>query len=283
MISPEEEEYILREAYVPEHIVRLMVGISEGEPYLANGYVFFAKENWLIFIGYPVAREFKAEDFTATLQKTIKQFSPACTWFIAPEVPDSILAAARQRESDEYYKLDLHSYEAPKDLIRQIRKAGKNLEVEKSRKYTPDHATLTQEFLQREKPSAKVKELFLRIPQYVAHSQTSLLLNAWDRSKKLSAFYVVELAAHKFADYVVGCFSKENYAAHSSDLLFLEMINLAKENHKQYIHLGLGVNEGIRKFKRKWGGIPFLKYEFGELSDESKGPISWIKALEAKL
>lgn len=217
------------------------------------------------------------------MQKTIKEFNPAYTWFIAPEVPDSILPAARQRESDEYYKLDLRDHEVPKDLIRQIRKAGENLEVEKSRKYSRDHATLTQEFLQREEPPPRVKELFLRIPQYVAHSPTSFILNAWDRRKKLSAFYVVELAAHKFAAYVAGCFSKKNYVAHASDFLFFEMINLAKENHKEYIHLGLGVNEGIRKFKRKWGGIPFLNYEFCELSGEPKGPISWIKALEAKL
>lgn len=44
------------------------------------------------------------------------------------------------------------------------------------------------------------------------------------------------------------------------------MINLAREYGKGYINLGLGVNEGIRRFKEKWGGIPFLRYEFYELS-----------------
>jgi len=38
MILPEEEEDILREASVPEHIVRLMVAVSKGEPYLASSY-----------------------------------------------------------------------------------------------------------------------------------------------------------------------------------------------------------------------------------------------------
>ena len=36
---------------------------------------------------------------------------------------------------------------------------------------------------------------------------------------------------------------------HASDLLFLEMINLAKEHKKDYINLGLGVNEGIKGLK----------------------------------
>jgi hypothetical protein len=58
---------------------------------------------------------------------------------------------------------------------------------------------------------------------------------------------------------------------------------LAGEKHKEYIHLGLGVNEGIRRFKKKWGGIPFLKYEFCELSGGAKEPLSWLWFLEAKL
>jgi hypothetical protein len=46
------------------------------------------------------------------------------------------------------------------------------------------------------------------------------------------------------------------------------MITLAQERGKQVINLGLGVNEGISRFKKKWGGEPFLKYEFCELHYE---------------
>lgn len=56
-----------------------------------------------------------------------------------------------------------------------------------------------------------------------------------------------------------------------SDLLFYEMINLAKEHGKGYINLGLGVNEGIRRFKEKWGGVPFLRYEFCEYRRKDTG------------
>lgn len=54
MISPEEEKYILSKAYVPEHIVSLMVLISKGEPFLIEDYICFSKDNWLIFVGYPL-------------------------------------------------------------------------------------------------------------------------------------------------------------------------------------------------------------------------------------
>jgi hypothetical protein len=37
------------------------------------------------------------------------------------------------------------------------------------------------------------------------------------------------------------------------------------EYDKRYIHLGLGVNEGIRRFKAKWGGRPTHPYQMCEL------------------
>jgi hypothetical protein len=198
-------------------------------------------------------------------------------------MPDSFLHAARQRESDEYYKLDIKNQKVKKNLMQTIQKASANLTVEKCRRFSPSHITLTKEFLNRETPSPRVRELFLRMPEYVARSSTSIVLSAWDKNRNLSAFYVIELAAREFATYVVGCFSKSHYVAHASDLLFFEMINLAGENHKEYIHLGLGVDEGIRRFKKKWGGIPFLKYEFCELSARTEGPLPWLRSLEAKL
>jgi hypothetical protein len=39
------------------------------------------------------------------------------------------------------------------------------------------------------------------------------------------------------------------------------MIELSRKYGKKYIHLGLGVNEGVRRFKKKWGGRPVSPYE----------------------
>lgn len=282
MVSPGQEEYLLKKAYVPEHIISLMAGISKGEPFLEDEFVFFAQDDWLIFVGYPLDHDFQADFFLAALKETLKIFHPARAWFIAPEVPTSLSPAVHSRESDEYFKLELKTHEIKKDLFRAVEKASRLLRVEKSRSLSKEHALLTEEFLKRENPSSRIKELFLRMPGYVSHSKTALVLSAYDRKEKLSAYYVLELAAEKFAVYVVGCFSREHYVAHASDLLFYEMTQLAKENQKDYIHLGLGVNEGIRRFKKKWGGTPFLKYESGELTGRPKGPLSWIRALEAK-
>ena len=74
------------------------------------------------------------------------------------------------------------------------------------------------------------------------------------------------MGRHKqFSNYIIGCNSKENYVLGASDLLLFELINLSLEYNKDYIHLGLGVNAGIRRFKEKWGGVPTRRYEMCEL------------------
>ena len=74
MITDDQEAYILSKAYVPEHIVSLMVLISKGEAFLIDDYLCYAKDDWLIIIGYPLGREFTADRFNALVQEVTVRF-----------------------------------------------------------------------------------------------------------------------------------------------------------------------------------------------------------------
>lgn len=282
MISPAEEEYILNEAYVPEHIVSLMSLISKGEPFLIEDHLCFSKDNWLIFIGYPLKEDFAQEKFERTLNNAVKRFRISHARFIAPETPRSLIRSCREIESDYYYRLDIEDREEKKGLRRIVEKASKELTVERGGKITKEHKNLISEFIERVKPAHPVEKLFLSMEQYVPSSNTAHVLNARDKSGNLSAFYIVESAAKKFAAYVAGCYSKKKYVPHASDLLLYEMISLAREHRKSYIHLGLGVHEGIRRFKKKWGGLPFLRYEYGEYFTGNNRTLGLINYLKSK-
>jgi len=283
MLSPGEEEYILRNAKVPEHIPALMAGISQADLFLMGPFLCLAKDDWLIFVGYPLEGDFSEDSFSLALEKAMTLSRPSHTWFIAPKIPASFVPKIKSRENDFYYRLDLQSPQIGGSLIRVAEKAAQALAVSPSRLFSEEHVRLTEEFLKRQELPPRVHQLYLRMKDYLSFSETSLLLSAWNRENRLSAYFVLELSAKKFLTYVVGCHSKENYVPHASDFLFYEMIKVAKKNKKEYVHLGLGVNEGIARFKKKWGGVPFLKYEFGEISLAGKGPFSWIKALASRL
>jgi len=283
MLTPEEEAHVLSKAYVPEHIVSLMVPISKGEPILKEDHLGFVKDNWLIFVGYPLDGSFSLERCERILKQAVETFRPEYLWFIGPEIPASLLDACKERETDQYYRLDLDQTKLKPSLQRMAEKAFKEITVERSHSISKEHEALIDELLKREKLPPRVRELYRAMPDYVTHSSSACVLNARNKKGKLCAFFIVELGAKNFSTYVLGSHSKKHYVPHASDLLFLEMIKLTLEHGKNTINLGLGVNEGIRRFKEKWGGIPFLDYEFCERYYGYTRTVSLIKSLEGKL
>ena len=283
MITPEEEDYVLTAAYVPEHIVSLMRLISKGEPFLIEDHLSFVKDNWLILVGYPLDGNFSQERCKRILKQALETFRPEYLWFIGPEIPASLLDSYKERETDRYYRLDLEHSTLKSSLLRMADKASKELTVERAHLISKEHEALIGELLKREKLPPRIKELYRAMPDYVAHSSSACVLSARDKRGKLCAFFVLELAAKEFVTYVLGSYSKKHYVSHASDLLFLEMIKLTREHGKNTINLGLGVNQGIRRFKEKWGGIPFLNYEFCECFYGTTRTVSLIKSLEGNL
>jgi hypothetical protein len=283
MISPEDEAYILERAFVPEHILNLMVPISKGEPFLKEEYLVFVKDNWLILVGYPLEGNFSQERCERILKQAVETFRPEYLWFIGPEIPPSLQGSCKERQTDRYYKFDLNQTKLKPSLQRVTDKASKELIVERGHSISKEHEALISELLKREKLPPRLRELYRAMPDYVAQSSTACVLNSRDKNGKLCAFFVVELGAKNFSTYVLGSHSKKHYVSHASDLLFLEMIKLTREHGKNTVNLGLGVNEGIRRFKEKWGGIPFLNYEFCERYYGYTRTVSLIKSLEGKL
>jgi len=279
MLTPEQETYILTHAYVPEHIVVLMTSLSGGEPFLIDDYFCCCKDDWVIFIGYPLQHEFVFDQFQVVLEKVKKKFKSERISLIAPELPRRLGARCREKDSDTYYTLNTRHPVLGSMVKRNLKKAGRLLTVERAVHMGDAHHQLMQEFIERVSPPWRLKELFFKMPQYVASARHAFVLNAWDSKQTLAAFYVVDFAARGFANYIVGCYSKLNYVLGASDLLLFELIKMSAEYDKCYIHLGLGVNSGIRRFKEKWGARPTLSYEMCELVQKKPLILEVVRAI----
>lgn len=263
MITETEKQEILARAYVPEHLVGLMTSVSGGEPFFLDDYFACLSGDVLIVAGYPLDRKFTPQAFEKTLQQFIRKLRPHSVLFVAPEIPDTLAGSCNERDSDAYYALDLHAKPLPGRLQRIAARAGEHLHVERANRLDEAHRLLAEEFVARVAPPPRVQALLFRMWEYVGRSDDSLVLSARDAESRLAAFYVMDLAARDFSTYVIGCHSRQEYAKGASDLLFFDMIRVSLEQGKSFIHLGLGVNEGIRRFKEKWGGAPAFSYEMG--------------------
>ena len=266
MLTTQEENYILAHAYVPEHVVGLITSLSAGEPFLIDDHFCCHKDDWIILIGYPLQDRFDPDNFESVLKKIKKKFKPARISLIAPALSDRLASICRERDSDYYYTLETQSPVIRSPVKRNLRKAARRLTVESAVHLGDAHQELMDEFVRNTDPPVRVKNLFIKMPQFVGAVPHSFVLNAWCADDKLAAFYVVDFAAEAFANYIIGCYSKQNYVLGASDLLLMELIKLTKEYGKRYIHLGLGINDGIRRFKEKWGARPTRSYEMCELT-----------------
>jgi hypothetical protein len=264
MITADDARYIQSAAYIPEHTVGLMTSVSRGEPFLTDDFLVFAGDTWVILVGYPLSGRFVLDDLQRIIPATLQRHQPEYLWLIAPEVPPSFKSMCRERESDQYYTLGLQGFTPRPELKRIVARAARDVTVVRDRLVGSDHQEAISEFLKRDTPGPRIEKLFLSMADYTAASASAVVLTARRRGGEVSAFYVVDFEVEKFATYVVGCHSKKHYVPGASDLLFVEMVALARDQGKAFIHLGLGVNEGIRRFKEKWGGAPSLRYEFCE-------------------
>jgi hypothetical protein len=279
MLTSKEKRYILTHAYVPEHTYGLIAHLSGGEPFLMDDFLACRTKNWVILIGYPFEAEFESADLVRIIDKIKKQTNPELLSLIAPELPASISNKCRESDSDHYYTLEVECPVIRSVVRRNLKKAGKALRVERESHLGNPHRLLMDEFIQRVDPPARVQNMLSKLPDYSGACDSVRVLNAWDHQNRLAAFYLIDLAAADFSNYIIGCYSRQNYVLGASDLLLDELIQLSAEHNKRYIHLGLGVNEGIRRFKSKWGAKPTRRYEMCELRMREPSLIKTILSL----
>lgn len=261
MITPPEERLILRHAYVPEHIPGYVRAISGAEPCLLGDYLCFRAEDSLLFNGYPLEFPFDEATLGRAVEAVVSRFKPRRVALIAPKIPET-LAASRPRERDQCYRLDLFRITRDAKLRNMLRRASQDTQVESSHEIREEHLSLIAEFLITHPVSEESRYIFGRIPAYVSAVPSAWVFSARERTGALIAFDVAEFGAKDYAFYQFNFRSRKHYVPGASDLLLEAVIALAQSEGKGFLNLGLGINPGVRRFKEKWGGKPFLSYEY---------------------
>lgn len=242
-------------ARVPEHSVRLMRAASGGEPFTEGDHLFLAADDWLIGIGHPLRGGWSARAFEDALSRARKRSGATRIQILAPRLPARLLPHAV--EADRYYVVAAGA-PIPAKLRGPVERARAVLRLEIGRTFTPAHRRLWGEFLGRATPSPQVRLLYARIEALLAEGGVHLL-EAWDDAGHLVACMAADSSPARFDSYILGAHSRERYVPHASDLLMAELLRRAGERGKRIVHLGLGVNAGITRFKLKWGGRPAVR------------------------
>ncbi|MCU0539126.1 MAG: TraB/GumN family protein [Desulfobacterales bacterium] len=274
-MTPADISAVLEKATVPEHSAAFMRAMSGGEPFLAGPYLFIAAEEWLLAVGYPLEGTAGPDSFEEALDEALRRTRARDCWAIGAALPDRL--KPHRREQDTYYVLAADTPVPPR-LERLAARAAATLTLEEGIAFTPAHRRLWAEFMGRVALPPRVRELYARTEAVLQTAPGLSLLNAWDKDGHLAACLLLDAAPRRFTSYLLGAHSRTHCTPWASDLLFREMLGRARASGKAYLHLGLGVNEGIRRFKTKWGGRPGLPYEMAEWQ-ERRGRHAEVDAL----
>jgi hypothetical protein len=143
-----------------------------------------------------------------------------------------------------------------------LKRAGRDLVVERSRRLEKEHHQMVKEFLKTHKVDEASQFIIKRIPEYLSSAPSVWVFSAREKGGALAAFDIAEFGARHYAIYMFNFTSRSHYIPGASDLLLSEVINCAREENKEFINLGLGINTGVTFFKKKWGGVPLYPYNF---------------------
>jgi hypothetical protein len=262
MLSPADEAFVARHAYVPEHVPGYVTAVSAVEPHLVEGYLCYQAGATLIFIGYPLGRGFESADLARALPAAVARFRPRQVALTAPALPD-LTPRCEVRERDAYYRINLASVRVPAKERSLIRRAARELRVEQSRQLGAAHEALIAAFLASHGVAGDARRIYERMPAYLTGPGTARLFSARDPAGELAAFAVVDLGGQAYAFYQFSIRSAQRPVPGASDLLLSEVIAAARGEGKTYLNLGLGVHGGVTRFKEKWGAEAFLPYEYG--------------------
>ena len=255
MLSSADSSRIYRHAYLPEHLPVYVESISGARPHLHRNYLCFTRKTHLIFIGYPLSGS--SDDAPRAYASACERFDPQTVALIASDIwlPP---ATVEKQPPDSYYRLNLPLKTMNSKTANMVRRAGRELTVRHG-KFMRAHKKLVKAFLKDHRLTAEQISVYNRIGKYLARSSTAHLIEAIKRDV-LVAFTVVDTGSADNAFYLFNFRSKKEYIPGASDLLFKAMVDLAQSEGKKAINLGLGIHAGIRRFKEKWGGKPFLSY-----------------------
>jgi hypothetical protein len=274
MLSEEEYQRVYRQAYLPEHLPDYVATISGAEPYLIKNHLCFCRRRHMIFIGYPLGDS--NGDTDQAYKSACERFEPATVSIIAPEIWVAEDDCEKQAP-DSYYRLKLPLEALSAGVAYMVRRAGRDLVVSRGR-FGRDHKRIVKAFLGSRQFLPEQIYLFKRLHHYLKESASAVLLDA-RKDGRLAAFTVLDLGSADYAFYLFNLRSTKLDIPGASDLLFHEMATIAQSHGKKAVNLGLAVNAGIRRFKEKWGGVPFLPYEAALVYREAYG----LDALAQKL
>jgi hypothetical protein len=276
VIGPDRLSRVTAGAFVPEQVVNYVCAVGDARPLMLGECLGYAAGEELVLIGYPLHDPQDTAALTQAVERALAVRGVRRLTVIGPTRPPQAPARAVAAE-DHYFGLPLPAPAPAAKLRNLLRRAARELTLAKERRLEEAQAALVTRYLNERPLSPGTRHIFRRIPSYLEASAGARVVSARRTDGRLAAFAVGEFAALSTAFFMF-CFRDPEVAPPgSADLVLSGLLREAQARGQGRINLGLGVNAGIRFFKRKWGAEPFLPYVETRWEPKRRGFLSFLR------
>jgi len=259
MIVPGQFAGVTAQAQTPEQVIPYVCAVSDLKPRMLGPCLGYEREGEVVLVGYPLHDPKDTGAMAEAVSLALRLPGLRRITVIGPARPPQAPKSAAIEE-DWYYSLPVPASPPGQKTRNLLRRAGRELTVERGGAWGEDHAALVQRYLNERSLAAGIRHIYKRLPRYLAESSSSLLVSARLADGRLAALSVGEYASLATAFYMFSFRDPGIAPPGATDLLLAQLLEEASERGHTKMNLGLAVNEGIGFFKRKWGAVPFLPY-----------------------
>ncbi len=264
MLKTEEKIFASKWAYLPEHVPDYFCSFSDAEPFLDQDLVYYTHSGGMNVIAYPLNPDSSHPDMDDHITRLAAKFKPRSIKSISPVQLSISGYKPGISEKDFYSCLELDRIRKNAKLRNMLKRASAEVCVSKADAFTKEHLLLVSDFIKIKGFDQEKAAFFHRLPDYLAQSAGSLIIEArFLNDQRLAGFTVFESGLGDYGFYLFNInANKSRKIPGINDLLLDGAINEIKAHGKKFINMGLGVNPGIERFKAKWGAARFLPYYY---------------------
>jgi hypothetical protein len=176
MIGPDLLARVTAEAVIPEQLLPYVRTVSAAEPRLVGDCVGFASEKKLVLVGYPLHDPRDTEAMAEAVSEALKIPGLGYLTVIGPARPPQAPTESQVKE-DCYYSLPVPHPSPGQKLRNLIRRASRELIIERGRHCGDDHLAMVQRYLDERHLATGTRHIFRHLAHYLAASPGSLVLS----------------------------------------------------------------------------------------------------------
>ncbi len=258
-------QYINAQALTPDQLLGYVLAVSGAQSEFINDYLIHKQDNHIILVGYPLQNPHDTSKLDDTVEHICARKDITNISVLAPIRPSIAPEHAQSSNPDAYWFIPLPVPRPRVKVRNMLTHAAKDVYITKAQgqgAWSGPHQEMMLNYIRRKDMETALCSILQRISTYIIAVPQVEIFSAYNKENhQLLACAIGDFSSFSTAFYMFA-FRHEHAMPGVADAVLFELLNTAASYGHSQCNLGLGINNGIRFFKQKWGAkasLPFVQ------------------------